>query len=199
MADEITYGPVSNDELPTMGVDPGGEDEVFIKAGSKSGRYSRKTIQSIVSAAKATGVDPGQALALALQESGFGTAMVKGRRGKIAASLGQINDFSDSQQAQLDALSQQTGIDPEALKLTIALRDKLAYAKQLGFNTEPSMLQAYNGYGTITPASFGGATTAYGVDITNGINLKQNPLYGKRLVQLKSDLLANDYINSLLK
>lgn len=196
MSEEITYAPdeVSYGPGPT---DP----EVFIKdsTGAKSGKYPRATIQNIVAASKATGVDPYQALSLALQESGLGTAQVKGRRGKFAASLGQIHDFSDAQQKELDKLAASTGIDPEALKLTIALRDKINYARALGYTSEPSLLQAYNGYGTITPATFGGATTAYGVDISKGVSLKQNPLYGKRLVQLKNDLLANEYIQSLLK
>lgn len=206
MSDETTIAP-DLESMPSMAADIGpgdrvpADDEVFLKdsLGLKSGNYSKSLIKNIFAGAKATNVDPVQAVALALQESGLRTAKVKGRRGKVAASLAQIRDFTDAQQAEVDQLAQQTGLDPESLKLGVALRDKLDYAKRLGFLTEPEQLQAYNGYGTITPASFGGETTAYGVDISNGINLKKNPLYGKRLVQLKNDLMANDYIQSLLK
>lgn len=199
MADEITYSP---DEVSYDAADPGpGDPTVFIKdsKGIKSGKYPRAPIQNLFAASKATGVDFVEAVALALQESGLGTAEVKGRRGKFPALLGQIHDFSDAQQKELDALVEKTGIDPDALKLTIALRDKINYGKSLGFTSEPSLLQAYNGYGTITPKSFGGATTAYGVDISKGVSLKDNPLYGQRLVQLKNDLMQNEYIQSLLK
>jgi hypothetical protein len=208
MAEEITIQP-DYESMPSIAPDTtgdvGGEDDpkaqVFVKdsLGLKSGKYSKNTIRNIVAGAKATGVDPLQALALSLQESGFGTATVKARRGTTTASLAQIKDFSDQQEKEVNQLSKKTGIDPEYLKLGIVLRDKLAYAASKGFTTEPEQLQAFNGYGTITPASFGGATKAYGVDISNGINLRDNPLYGKRLVQLKNDLMANDYIQSLLK
>lgn len=203
MSEEVTYSPdeVSYDATPPA-EGPGPTDpQVYIKdsKGLKTGKYPRAVIQNIVSAAKATGVDPYQALSLALQESGFGTVQVRGRRGKFAAPLGQIHDFSDAQQQELDKLASSTGLDPEALKLTIALRDKINYGKALGYTSEPAILQAYNGYGTITPESFGGETTAYGVDISKGVSLKKNPLYGQRLVQLKNDLMANEYIQSLLK
>ncbi len=167
-------------------------------SGLKSGKYSKATIQGIIKGAKATGVDPYQALALSLQETGLGTAMVHGRRGKFAVPIGQTHDFSDAQQAELDQLHQKTGIDPEYLKLNIALRDKLKYAKQLGFNDEASQLQAYNGYGTLTRQAFGGADKAYGVPIGNGIDMRKNPLYGKRLVQLKNDLMQNQDIKAML-
>jgi hypothetical protein len=189
-------------ENPNLRVAEGGGDGDTIpikdSSGLKSGKYSKATIQGIIKGAKATGVDPFQALALSLQETGLGTAMVHGRRGKFAVPIGQTHDFSDQQQQELDALNQKTGIDPEYLKLGIALRDKLRYAKQLGFNDEASQLQAYNGYGTLTKEKLGGADKAYGVPVGNGIDMRKNPLYGKRLVQLKNDLMANKDISSLI-
>ncbi len=207
MADETTIAP-DFESMPSMiedigdpkeGGDP--KDELLLKdsAGKKSGKYSKKIVQNIVAAAKATGVDPAQALAIALQESGLGSVTVKGRRGRYPASLAPIAvDFSEDEQKEFDSLEAK-GLDPLALKLTIALRNKLDYGKRLGFLTEPEQLQAFNGYGTITPATFGGATKAYGVDISQGVNMKKNPLYGKRVQQLKNDLLSNEYIQSLLK
>ena len=75
----------------------------------------------------------------------------------------------------------------------------MAYAKSLVLNDESSQLQAYNGLGLITPKQFGGATKAYGVDITNGVDLKKNPLYGKRIMQLRGDLSKDKSIMELLK
>jgi hypothetical protein len=202
MADEITYSPdeVSYDATPTDAAGPGpGGDLVDLKAGAKSGKYPKKAIADNFAAAKAVGVDPVTQVAIALQESGLGTVKVHGRRGTYEPDYSQMT-FSDAQQEELDKLAAKTGIDPRALKLSIALRDKLQYAKDVKLNSSEALaLQAFNGYGTITPQTFGGATEAYGVDITNGVNMKKNPLYGNRIIELKNNLLANDYVNSLLK
>lgn len=199
MDDEITIQP-DLDSMPAIAADDvGGEDpkldEFFIKdsLGLKSGKYSKKNAQGLFRAAKYLGIDGPTLVALALQETALGKNA--GRRGGLASAF----DIDDNQLKELSDLSGKSGIDEKFLKPAIILRDKLAYAKRLGFTDEAAQLQAYNGYGTITPESFGGATKAYGVDISKGVNMKQNPLYGKRLVQLKNDLMANQYIQSLLK
>lgn len=169
--------------------------------GYKSGNYSKKHIEGIVKASKAIGIDPYQALALGLQESGFATAKErKGRGGfTIKPSLAQIKDIEPNQEAEVDELSKKSGIDSQYLKMAVVLRDKLKYAKQLGFNDEAAQLQAYNGYGTVTKRNFGGADKAYGVPIGEGINMKENPLYGKRLLELKQGFMANKEISDLIK
>ena len=194
MSDETTIAP-DLESMPTMGVDPN-DPEVYLKdsKGLKSGRYDRKNIEGLVRAARVVGVNPYQLVALSLQETGLGKQT--GRRGGLASAF----DTDEAQFKELaDLSSKYTDIDAKYLKPAILLRDKIAYGKKLGFTDEPSLLQAYNGYGTITPDSFGGATMAYGVDISKGVNLRNNPLYGKRLVQLKNDLMQNEFIQSLLK
>lgn len=178
----------------------GGDDDIYIKdsAGLKSGKYSRKNIQGLAKAGKALGFTPRQQaylVALSLQETGLGKQT--GRRGGLASAF----DMDDNQFKELADLSNKyQDIDVKYLKPAIILRDKLKYAKQLGFNDEASQLQAYNGYGTIRQDSFaGGAKKAYGVPIGSGIDLKKNPLYGKRLLQLTNDLVANKDFNSLIK
>lgn len=171
--------------------------------GLKSGKYSKDTIQKLVAASKALGVDPYQTIAIGLQESGLGTNIKRNShtRARKETSIGTVHTgdlFDDNDLKTIDQLKAK-GFDENSLQLALALKKKLAYAKQLGFNNEDAMLQAYNGYGTITPKQFGGATTAYGVDISNGVDLRKNPLYGKRVLQLKNDLMANKDLQSLIK
>lgn len=180
------------------GGDPSEKIRIVDSKKLKTGDYSRKHIEGIIKASQAVGINPTTALALALQESGLGTAMIKMRRGKVPAPLAMVHDFSESQQKELDEKAKSTGIDPEYLKLGIALRDKMKYAQQLGFKDEASQLQAYNGYGFITKKNFGGADTAYGVPIGEGIDMKKNPLYGKRLLELRADIAKTKEIQDLL-
>lgn len=182
------------------GGDPPDNDLIDLRdsKGVKAGKYSRAKIMSAIKAARAVGVDPAQYLALGWQESDLGNAKVKGRRGSWDAPFAMAHDIDDNQQKEIEALAQKTGVDPLILRGAVALRGKLQYAKQLGFKDEASALQAYNGYGTITPKQFGGATQAYGVDISNGVDMRKNPLYGKRLLELKQDILKNKAIQQLL-
>jgi aldehyde:ferredoxin oxidoreductase len=180
-----------------------GDDKISINdsAGIKTGKYSKDRIQGLIKAAKAVGMDPSrvlQAVAVDLQETGLGTEKVKMRRGKQEAEPGQVHDFSEQQQKELDEIAEKTDASPEYLKLAIALRDKLKVADKLGYKDEAQRLQAYNGYGIITKDKFGGADKAYGVPIGEGIDLKKNPLYGKRVLQLSKDLQSNQEVMSLI-
>lgn len=169
--------------------------------GIKAGNYPKKHIEGIIKAARAVGIDPTRALALAWQESDFGSAKAKKSRGGFVykPTMAQIKDFEPAQEKELNERAASTGIDPEYLKLAIVLRDKMKYGKQLGFKDEAAQLQAYNGYGTITKRTFGGADKAYGVPIGEGISMKQNPLYGKRLLELANDISNNKEIAPMLK
>jgi hypothetical protein len=180
------------------------EETIYINdsLGVKSGKYPKSKIINLIKAAKAIGVNPHQALALGLQETGFATHKNKtgqgaqGRRNR--SSLGSVNpDLFDDNDIQTLTDLQSQGYDSEALALSLALKKKMAYAKQLGYNDEAMQLQGYNGYGTVTKDTFGGADKAYGVPIGSGIDMKKNPLYGKRLVQLKNDLMNNKELAAL--
>lgn len=200
-----TYNPLTQPFGPTTVMGPKAPEqveeliEIKDSKGLKSGKYPKKHIEGIVRASQEVGVDPAAAVALALQESNLGTAVTKGRRGVRQADLGQVNQFSEAQQSQLLEKSQRTGIGEDYLKLTMALKDKLDYAKRLGFTDEASQYQSYNGYGTITRDKFGGADKAYGVPIGEGIDMRKNPLYGKRVLGLKSDIAGNEEIDKIIK
>ena len=174
------------------------EIKIVDAKGLKTGSYSKAHIDGIIKASRIVGIDPRSAIALALQESNLGKAKTKGRRGVRDAELAQVNQFSESQQKELDKKAAETGVGADYLKLAIALRDKMKYAEVLGFQDEASKLQAYNGYGMITKDKFGGTDKAYGVSIGSGIDMKKNPLYGKRLLELKKDISQNEEINNLI-
>jgi hypothetical protein len=191
----------------------GGEDpviEIKDSAGIKSGKYSKTRIEKLVKAANAIGVDPHHLIALSLQESGIGTAkpkrsQVSGRHSRSSAEnfLGQVVDFDPRQEEEMNKLSAATGIEAAYLKPAIVLRDKLKYAQALGFKGEEMQLQAYNGYGKLLPQKDASGksvkTRYYGMDIPEaGIDMRANPLYGKRLVQLKKDLIANKDIAAMI-
>ncbi len=190
----------------------GDPDEIEIKdsKGIASGKYSKSKIQRLCAADKAVGVDPYQALGIGLQENANGLKkqqqevkdengkVLRGRRGR--GGFGNVTNlpFSDKENEYINNMTDQ-GYDADSIRLVFALKKKLDYAKQLGYNDPAAQLQAYNGYGVLKPEMFGGATKAYGVDITNGVDLKKNPLYGKRVLQLKSDLMNNKDLQGLLQ
>lgn len=73
------------------------------------------------------------------------------------------------------------------------LKDKLAYGKQLGKKTEPEQIQAYNGYGKITAKSEDNSTKYYGIDVSKTpIDMNKTPLYGKRIVDLRDNVLKQN-------
>jgi hypothetical protein len=161
----------------------------------KSGKYPKKHIEGVIRAAQVAGIDPYQALALSLQEDSLGT-LGKGRSNR---RFGSAYDLSEKTEKEFMQVAQDSGVDGKYLRLAFALRDKLQAAKKSGYTDEAMQLQAYNGYGTLTSAAFGGAKKAYGIEIGSGINMKQNPVYGKRLVALKNDLQKNESIRKLIE
>lgn len=211
--------PVAN---TSGGSDPNDETiDLKDSKGIKGGKYYKKNIQGLIKAAKVVGVDPHQLLALGWQESNLGGSEqdvreTKEKEAKLSGiktekgrtwhdrskmNIGQVNGIDNPQ--ELAELATKTGISNEYLAPALALRDKLKYAKHLGFNDEAMALQAYNGYGVIPAQKDANGnvvpTKYYGQNVpAEGLNMRQNPLYGKRLLELKSDLSKNKYINSLI-
>lgn len=199
------------------GGDPPGSNSISLKdsAGIKKGNYSKDKIKGLIGAANAVGVDPYKLLALGWQESDLGgdvknqpvddPNVIRGRgKGRASGSIGQIKDFSEGQYKEMSQLAEKTGINSSYLKTAIAFRDKLKYAKQLGFEDEALQLQAYNGYGKLTPPKDAKGNVVpqkyYGQLVgAEGIDMRKNPLYGKRLLALASDLKKSKDINELIK
>jgi hypothetical protein len=91
-----------------------------------------------------------------------------------------------------------------------AYKEKMKQADRLGI-TDPAMrLQVYNGLGTITPKTekkYHGyeMQKIYGVPIPKGgISMKKNPLYGKQVIDVRDNVLAENpeyvqYLDSIYK
>lgn len=188
--------------LPTP--DPG-DGEVFIKdsRNTKSGKYSKENISKVIQAAKAIGVDPYEALSIALQESGFGKTASKtteesgSRRNR--AGIGNVTSpLSDKEMEYLNGLAGK-GLDMGALKMAYILKQKNNDAKSSGFDSSDALrLQGYQGWAKkFTREMNGGSDRILGVPIGDGLNLIQNPVTGSRLVQLREDLKKNKDIQGL--
>ena len=68
-------------------------------------------------------------------------------------------------------------------------------------NTDEAFYQANNGYGTIKKGNIDleGATKIYGIDIPDeGINFKNNPIYGRKMIQSMDSLRKDDTIKSIV-
>jgi len=136
----------------------------------------------VIQHALSKGVDPNTALAIALQET---------KMGNLNEDMGTANEYMADQ-----------GIDNPyeqgANALVKALADKLAYAKRLGFDKkgEAFALQAYNGYGRLTPQNTdpNATETFYGIPVTHQrpLDMKQNPVYGKTIMSLRDEVIKKN-------
>lgn len=140
----------------------------------KNAKVNPSLVKNIIREAKFQGVDPYTALAIAYQES----------------DIGEIETFDNPFQL-LDTRLE----DKDLVKKGVSfLKEKINYGKKLGKKTEEEILQAYNGYGKIKPYR---RTTngplldrkMYGIDVTNGLDMSKNPVYGKRIIDLRDNVL----------
>jgi hypothetical protein len=138
-----------------------------------SGKYNEEVIKKIIKKAKTAGVDPATAIAIALQES---------RIGQTDSSLGHL-------------LHGETGNPYEYIDF---YKEKLDEAKRAKINDELLQIQYYNGLGTVTPKTEKGyhgyeMQKIYGVPIpASGINMRQNPLYGKQIVDIRDNVIKKN-------
>lgn len=127
-------------------------------------------IKDIVKEAKLAGIDPYTALAMSMQETGLGNGWVD-------------NPFHLSTPKTENTVR-------ESMQF---LKDKFIYAKRLGKKTEPEILQAWNGYGKITPKSEYGGNWYYGVDVSkNPIDMNKTPVYGNRIIDLRENVIKKN-------
>ena len=145
-------------------------------------------VEEVVRKALERGIDPFTALAIPHQETG-------------GTPSGSSNPYAVNYEnpAQLEKLI----ADPIGASLDI-LQAKLKLADKLGYDTYAKMVQVYNGMGKLTQGAVGGGK-AYGVEIPEeGIKMKENPLYGKRVEDVRNNILMqNDelvsFVESLMK
>ena len=144
-----------------------------------AGDYSEDVVKEIITKAREKGVDPKTALAIALQESHFG---------KKDPNLGHVTIGSEDPYGYMDILKSKVGL-----------------AKSKGHEDELKQIQFYNGTGKLFPGTekeYHGFTSGkfYGVPVTEaGLDMMQNPLYGKQIVDLRDNVIGKSkHIDSLL-
>jgi hypothetical protein len=159
----------------------------FKEKGGKTVNADPAILKAIISHAKAKGIDPYTALAIAYQESEFG---------RKSSDLGQAWAYFPSK-----GIPETDTTNIEASRLTNALKEKLAYGAQLQKQGkikegESYTLQAYNGYGDLRhnltevggkkiPGNYYGVT----VNPNTPMLMSQNPLYGKTVMSLRDEVL----------
>ena len=140
-----------------------------------TGQYNFDLIKKIVDRSKKEGVDPYKMIAIGLQES---------QLGKTDNNVGHIL-YGE-------------GIDKDPLGYISFFKDKMKTADRLGIEDEATRIQAYNGLGMIKPdteKSYHGykMDSIYGVPLTEeGIDMKKNPLYGKRILDLTNNVIMQN-------
>lgn len=140
------------------------------------GEFDLSFLEEVVKGAFERGIDPYTALAITHQETG-GTP----------SGSGNPFNIQYSSQAQLEKMIS----DPIGGSLD-TLVEKLKIAARLGKDNYAAAVQVYNGLGKITEGSFG-RTKAYGLDIPEeGISMKENPLYGKRIEDVRNNILLQN-------
>lgn len=158
----------------------------FKKPGTRNSSTTDDVIKTIVSHAKAQNVDPYTALAVSLQETNFGQGN---------DDYGHIINDSPLTREKYGNLSNQ---DWYGAALASTINEKLAYGKQLGYDKkgEDYQLQAYNGYGKLTPNTESNyyerqTPSFYGVPVSKNkpLDLSKNPAWGKTVISLRDSVI----------
>ena len=143
----------------------------------KSGDYHTGVIGEIARAAREYGIDPQELMSMGLQESNLG---------KTDPNYGHVLDYRDPQNRGA------------AYDMAFAKTEKNKVADEKGYtDDEVRRIQTYNGLGNVYPwteLDYHGKPmkSIYGVPLTNaGINMVDNPLYGKRIMDLRDNVLKN--------
>lgn len=152
-----------------------------------TGEYDGERIENIVKAARRYGMDPYTAIAIDLQETGLGNHS----EGRMGHSLLNRNELIPTKMG-----SEEEADDYDLYVRSIAT--KMKYADKLGIKDPYVRLQAYNGLGKIFPETeqnYHGfkMKKIYGVPVPKtGIDMRKNPLYGKRVSDIRDNILRKD-------
>lgn len=145
-----------------------------------SGKYDKDTIKKIIISANKYGVDPYTALSIGLQETGLGST-----DSNVGHIIGKQDVKFDKNSNAIDDFVR-------------VVKSKQDYANKLGIKNEDTIIQAYNGLGKIYPETeqnYHGykMKKIYGVDVPKeGIDMRKNPLYGKRIIDLRDNVLKQN-------
>lgn len=155
--------------------------------GSKGIKANEDDIKAIIAHAKAKGVDPRGALAIALQET----------------NIGQLDPNYGSAWATYEDAGMPDDRNRFANVLAKAMKEKMAYANELRSKGilpkgEEYDLQTYNGLGKLgSTLKIGGVpqkSSYYGIPVSSSqpLDLMKNPAYGKIVRQLRDEVIGNN-------
>lgn len=164
----------------------------FKKMGMKTVDVDEVNLKKIISHAKAMGVDPYTALAIAYQETNIGAS--------DKSDLGRAID------ADFNIPSSVKDEDIPAYDLVKTLKSKMSYADDLVKKgklqkDEAYRIQVYNGLGKLSPNSEERSSSYYEIPVSkdNPLDLSKNPAYGKTIISLRDDILKkNSNIKKLI-
>lgn len=161
----------------------------FKTPGALTSNVNPNVVSLIARQALSKGVDPNTALAIALQET----------------HMGNKNEDVGSAWSYLPDEGIDDPYEKGANSMVKALTEKLAYAKQLGYDKkgEAYALQAYNGYGKLKPQlSANQKEYYYGIPVTKDhpLNMAENPVYGKTIMSIRDEIIKkHPQIQALIK
>lgn len=149
----------------------------------KAGSYSPSIVKSIIAASLRHGVDPYTALAVGLAETNLG------------------KDSGDNVFHVLEVYE-----NPDTFKTSpgdvdvgvSTLKANLERGREMFGEDEEKVLQTFNGLGKVVPSTeedYHGfkMKSIYGVPLgEDGINLSENPLYGKNVIDLRDNVLKKN-------
>lgn len=165
-----------------------------------SGEYPSERIYGIIRAARRYGIDPYTALAIDMQETGLG----KRSDAQIGHSTMEEDELIPSKIDYASHIGSMGSTPTDELwtsgfdNFARAIATKMQYADKLGIKDPYERLQAYNGLGKVFPKTEKGyhgyeMQSIYGVPLTNaGIDLRKNPLYGKRVSDIRDNVLMKN-------
>jgi hypothetical protein len=163
----------------------------------KTGNYDSKIINDIIVASKYFNFDPATALAVGLQETNLGKT--DENIGHVLDSVSMPYDivYDNSQRATINARQREI-VDPWVAQMVGVLDEKISQAKKNRIKEPAMQIQYYNGLGRVFPDTekdYHGFSmqSIYGVPLPpQGISMKENPLYGKRILDLRDNVILSD-------
>lgn len=127
-------------------------------------------VRQITLEANRAGVDPYTMLSLALQETGLTKEWLD-------------NPFHFSN-------SKADNVIRESIEF---FKSKLKLADSKGKKTEADKIQAWNGYGKISPKSEYNSNVYYGINVSKTpLDMSKNPVYGKRIIDLRENVIKKN-------
>lgn len=165
------------------------------------GNYDTERINKIVQYAKLYGHNPYDLIAIDLQETKLGkTGLDNEAKRSLNVSKNQRKDspghlIMSEEDMTVKSKSGKYGDDWEYDDFARGYGTKVNAAKKAGLTSDVDIYQTFNGRGKVFPSTESdyhgyNMKQIYGVDIpTGGIDMKKNPLYGKRIKDIKENIL----------